>query len=117
MLDSYGNNEALKSYAQESISVFKEAYPHQLKDAAFFLELALWKSTIDESSMKSHNSEEGGTATDMRAKYRINCGADIIIPNVLPFLNGLHGVELKPNLQSFCRSPVLTNCTGLFAYI
>ena len=43
---------------------------HQLKDVAFFLELALWKSKIEES----------------RKQCRINCGVDVIIPNVLPYL-------------------------------
>jgi hypothetical protein len=121
VLDSYGNNEALKSYAQESLAVFKKAYPHQMEDAAFFLELALWKSKID---MKSYDAGRGDqlrddTATDMRGKCRINCGSEIIIPSVLPFLTGLHGVELKTNPRSaFWHSyPELRNCIGLDAGI
>ena len=42
-------------------------------DAAFLLELAIWKSKIDESR-------------NMRGQCRINCGAEVIIPNVLPYL-------------------------------
>lgn len=121
VLDSYGKDEATKRYAQESLAVFKQAYPHEMKDAAFFLELALWKSKID---MKYHDAEGGDqlrddTATDMRGKCRINCGSEIIIPNVLPFLTGLHGVELKTNPRSaFWHSyPELRNCIGLDAGI
>ena len=57
---------------------YEREYP-QLKDTAFLLELALWKREIDESEL--HN----GTV-NARGQCRINCGADTIIPNVLPFL-------------------------------
>ena len=65
----------------------------QLKDAAFLLELGLWKLKIDESmtmqsitaGKRSLDQMEGRTA-DVRGQCRINCGADVIIPNVLPYL-------------------------------
>ena len=50
----------------------------QLNEAAFLLELALWKSKIDES-LENDN-------VDTREGCRVNCGAVIIIPNVLPYL-------------------------------
>ena len=50
----------------------------QLKDATFFLELALWKSNIDQL--------DDDIAENARGQCRINCGADIIIPNSLPYL-------------------------------
>jgi len=47
----------------------------QRKDAISLLELALWKSKIDQS------------AVGVKDRYhRTNCGADVIIPNVLPYL-------------------------------
>ena len=48
-----------------------------LTEAAFLLELAVWKSAVDESA---------ATTIDMRRQCRIRCGAGIIIPNILPFL-------------------------------
>ena len=52
-------------------------YP-KLKEAAFLLELFIWKTKMDESM-------DDDTA-DAREQCRISCGAGIIIPNVLPFL-------------------------------
>ena len=56
-----------------------EGQYRQLNDTIFLLELALWKSKIDELQV--------GNA-DVRRQCRINCGADMIIPNVLPYLIG-----------------------------
>ena len=64
----------------------------QLKDAAFLLELGLWKLTID-ASMQGHLEDD--TAADLRGQCRINCGADIIIPNVLPYLIGSHNKRAR----------------------
>ena len=55
----------------------------QLKDATFLLELALWKSKIDQTLQTGEQ-----LAADMKEECRINSGADVIIPNVLPFLIG-----------------------------
>ena len=60
--------------------IFYECEYHQLKDASFLLELALWKTKVDESMLDLDN------AADLRVQCRINCGADVIIPNVLPYL-------------------------------
>ena len=49
------------------------------------LELGLWKLKIDASM---HGHLEDDAAADLRGQCRINCGADIIIPNVLPYLIG-----------------------------
>ena len=57
--------------------IFYEDECDRLKDAAFLLELVLWKTKVDEL--------EASTA-DVRGQCRINCGAGIIIPNVLPYL-------------------------------
>ena len=50
----------------------------ELNEVTPLLELALWKRKIDESA-------NIGDA-DTRGQCRVNCGADVIIPNVLPFL-------------------------------
>ena len=68
----------------ESKLITYEHEYHQLKDATCMLELALWKSKIDES-MQTSNLEPEVVAV-VRGQCRINCGADVIIPNVLLFL-------------------------------
>ena len=62
----------------------------RLKDATYLLEMALWKSKIDES-MQNHddfgqNEQMEDIAAAMRRECLINCGADVIIPNVLSYL-------------------------------
>ena len=65
---------------------------HQLKAATSLLELALWKCKIDESmpTIQCNNAGQKRKTNDhiidMKIQCRINCGAGIIIPNVLPFL-------------------------------
>lgn len=54
----------------------------QLKTITTLTELALWKSKISQSE-----ELEGHTANE-RGSCRIKCGADVIIPNVLPYLIG-----------------------------
>jgi hypothetical protein len=49
----------------------------RLMEVASLLELALWKSKIEEHSE---------SISAMRSQHRIACGADVIIPNVLPYL-------------------------------
>jgi len=66
---------------------------HKWKDAAAELELALWKSELVEDAK---DDDDGGGATT-RAESRSNCGADIVIPNVLPVLSGFEvGSEVEP---------------------
>ena len=55
----------------------------QLKDATLLLELALWKSEIDQN----YQTDEQLTA-DTKGQCRVTCGAGIIIPNILPYLIG-----------------------------
>jgi hypothetical protein len=63
---------------------------YQLRsDAAFLLELALWKSNIGDSA-QSDNTEHNGQSEDdtarTRRQCRVDCRADTIIPNVLSYL-------------------------------
>lgn len=64
-----------------------------LKEVATILELRLWKAKIDETKMEGHSLE--GIKAKKEAKidgscnrmgYRITSGADVVIKNVLPFL-------------------------------
>ena len=59
------------------LATYELEYP-KLKNAAFLLELALWKSKIDEQMVDDTN--------DWRGQCLINCGGDVIVPNVLPYL-------------------------------
>jgi len=63
----------------------------QLTDAMTLLELALWKHELPEvidGSMQRKRSYTGQMKenTNLRKDCRINCGATVIIPNVLSFL-------------------------------
>jgi hypothetical protein len=54
------------------------------------LELALWKSKIDEWKIvqnKEEQIDEEGWCNRHRHSCRINSGADVVISNVLPFLD------------------------------
>ena len=65
----------------------------QLKDETSLLELALWKFKLDEMLMMHQNNDGVGNHgqameddVDRKRECLMNCGAGIIIPNVLPFL-------------------------------
>eukprot|EP00984_Skeletonema_dohrnii_P003031 scaffold1017_cov95-Skeletonema_dohrnii-CCMP3373.AAC.5 len=69
---------------------YKAEHYSYVKEAVTLLELALWKAKLDE---KEDNFEEGRAkkakidAESARRERRITCGADMVIKNVLPFLN------------------------------
>ena len=52
-----------------------KCYKHM--ESTSLLELALWKASM---------SDIGEASVSEREKYRINCGAAVVIPNVLPFV-------------------------------
>lgn len=56
---------------------FYDSEWHWRKDALTMLELALWKYKID---------KEEEISPDAKARCRINCGAEVVIPNVVPYL-------------------------------
>ena len=71
------------------VAHYEDEY-HKLKEATSMLELALWKNKINET-----NSTKGGARKCKKVKVdynavrnqcRVNCGANIIIENVLPYL-------------------------------
>jgi len=67
---------------------YKAEHHRYLKEAITLLELALWKAKLGEED----NCAEGRTkkakvdAESARKERRITCGADIVVKNVLPFL-------------------------------
>ena len=72
---------------------YYEAEHQKLKEATSTLELAVWKSKIDESKLFDHNQgkricKKKMKMDDSGLKYqcRTSCGADIVIGHVLPFL-------------------------------
>jgi hypothetical protein len=63
-----------------------------LKESAGILELALWKAKLDDDDEQCHKMRkvdiDSTTATVFRReRCRINCGADIVLRNVLPYLS------------------------------
>ena len=67
-----------------------------LKESAGILELALWKAKLeddDEHCHKMRKFDDDCTTVARRERCRINCGADIVLRNVLPYLS--------PNFEDF----------------
>ena len=66
-----------------------------IKEGTSVLELALWKHKMDESTLSSNAKSTGQSnkrarvdtnISDGRQQYRINCGANVVVRNVLPYL-------------------------------
>ena len=73
----------------DKLDHYKAEHYRHVKEGVSLLELALWKSKLDEKEESC--SEEGKTkvkedAEIYRRDKRVTCGADIVIKNVLPFL-------------------------------
>mmetsp|Transcript_32012 Transcript_32012/g.64661 ORF Transcript_32012/g.64661 Transcript_32012/m.64661 type:complete len:83 (+) Transcript_32012:1-249(+) len=74
----------------DKIDHYKVEHLRYVKEALTVLELALWKAKLGE---KEENAAEGRTkkkakldGESVRKEKRITCGADMVIKNVLPFL-------------------------------
>eukprot|EP00985_Skeletonema_marinoi_P024312 scaffold16801_cov73-Skeletonema_marinoi.AAC.1 len=68
---------------------YKAEHSKLLKEATTLLELAIWKAKLDEKTDSSHEGKRKKAKIDvesMRTEKRITSGADIVIKNVLPFL-------------------------------
>ena len=66
-----------------------EAEYQQLKEATSTLELALWKTKLDELGKGGDtmsNKKRKIDDSDLRSRCRISCGADIVIQHVLSYL-------------------------------
>jgi len=69
---------------EDTKAVYDRLFTYEsIKEATSVLELALWKTKIDDSRNKRTRTEENDS---YKEQCRINCGADIIIRNVLPYL-------------------------------
>ena len=72
----------------DKIDHYKAEHCRYVKEGITLLELALWKANLGETE---DSSEEGMQMAEIEAKAarkerRVTCGADIVIKNVLPFL-------------------------------
>ena len=68
---------------------YKAEHVAYVREGITLLELALWKTKLDEkedNSVKRRTKKTKVDAESARKERRITCGADIVIKNVLPFL-------------------------------
>ena len=74
---------------RDKLAYFEGELP-RLKEVTSILELALWKKRINENSSQQKSTRfKKRIKTDessIRSQYRVSCGADIVISNVLPYL-------------------------------
>ena len=81
-IDSFSRFEFLEDV--ETRSVYSQLARYEsYKEAAYLLELALWKSSLANRRKKARS---GNPSKRRRNQCRIGSGAEIVIPNVLPFL-------------------------------
>ena len=73
--------EMYTRWLHNEIDIF-ESY----KEATTLLELALWKAAIDRFPKNKKARIDKQHSYSYREQCRINCGAEIVLPNVLPFL-------------------------------
>lgn len=73
-----------KSRYTDTQAVFDRLETYEsIKEGTSVLELALWKAKIDEGRNKRQRVEGDDS---YKEQCRVNCGGDIIIRNVLPYL-------------------------------
>ena len=68
---------------------YKAEHYRYVKEGITLLELALWKAKLDEnedSAMERESKKALDDFASARKEKRITCGADMVIKNVLPFL-------------------------------
>jgi len=92
-LDAVDKSQAIPQWMEsvlDKMDHYKAKHCRYVKEGVTLLELALWKSKLGE---KEESSEEEKSkkkvkldAESARKERRITCGADIVIKNVLPFL-------------------------------
>jgi hypothetical protein len=83
------DNSSILYGIREKLAYFEDTF-FQLEEATTIIELALWKTRLDESIHKrrtTYRPKKFKTdASDVRRQCRVICGADVIIRLVLPFL-------------------------------
>jgi hypothetical protein len=74
---------------RSKLAHFEDELP-KLKEAATLLELALWKTrindTIQQQKMARSQKKIKTVESSTRQQWRVTCGADVVIGHVLPFL-------------------------------
>lgn len=70
--------------------LFNELSKYELLEATSLLELSLWKMqltlTAFNGNQESSNGDRSLQSPSLRLASRINCKADIVLPNILPYL-------------------------------
>jgi hypothetical protein len=92
--NSYYSNFNRQTWRTETLAKLEyyESEYRKLKEMTSLLEHALWKKKIDDSSLDHAKMMVGGNkkmkmdSSDFRLQCRINCGADHVVKNVLPYL-------------------------------
>jgi hypothetical protein len=83
------DNSDILHRIRNKIAHYEDKLP-KLKEATTILEIALWKTRLDENGCKrgtTHRLKKyKSDAPDIRRQCRVTCGADVIIGLVLPFL-------------------------------
>ena len=74
---------------REKLAHFEDELP-KLKEVTTLLELALWKTrindTIQQQKMARSQKKIKTDKSSIRQQFRVTCGADVVIGHVLPFL-------------------------------
>ena len=90
----WGKTSAIQQWIDRVISrmeQYKTQHNTLLKEATTLLELALWKAKLDDEYTGNDDGQEGARVTRGRVKRArkercVTSGANIVIKNVLPFL-------------------------------
>jgi hypothetical protein len=86
---NWGGNWRILPEIRSKLAHFECEFP-KLKEATTILELALWKTRLDDNCIKEnktlHQKKIKVDETSLPQHCRITCGADVIIGHVLPFL-------------------------------
>lgn len=80
-----GEKRELLASVQSKLAHYEAGY-RKLKEATSMLELALWKAKIDAKGRRKKRDRDVDGLGDHRKHCRVNCGADIVIEHVLPYL-------------------------------
>jgi hypothetical protein len=75
------NSERWRNETLTKLAYYESEY-QKLKESTSLLELALWKTNIDASTIDNGDA----IGDNNRLECRTNCGADFVIENVLPYL-------------------------------
>jgi hypothetical protein len=83
------DNSVILREIWEKLAHFEDELP-KLEEATTILELALWKTRLDESGHKRETAQRlkrvKTDVSDVRRQCQVTCGAYTIIRLVLPFL-------------------------------